>query len=371
MIISGHIFSDIMILPKVNRLNPSQLQEITAIVETFGCQLQPIVGAVRTIYAIIGDERDDLMISRIERLPYIERVDRIQSVHKLMDKRSDLATHRVKIGNITLGEELLVIAGQCTIDPKNPQLFYETAHAVKEAGAHVLRGGVWKPRTNPYSFQGDNKSLDILMEAHRQTGLPVDAEVMDEDQLRLALDAGVHILQVGARNALNYSLLRNIGRAIANRPTAILLKRSLHAGPINEFISAAEYIVSFGNPNIMLCPRGTTPAPDGYRNQPDESITPLLKAKTWAPVVVDPSHSVGKAAYVPAAAIAAIAYGADGLCIETHIDPVRGIGDDPKQSLTPAILADTIRHAQQLWQMRRTFLTEETSAEKPLHSATA
>ena len=192
-----------MILPKSHRLTPEQVSQITAIVGEFDCRIQPIIGAVRTIYAILGDERDELMINRIEGLDFVERVDRIQSPHKLMDRRSDLATHRITIGGVTLGEELLVIAGQCTIDPKNPNLFYETAAAVKEAGANVIRGGVWKPRTNPYSFQGDVKSLDILLEGARRTGLPVDAEVMDEEQLRLALDAGVNMLQVGARNALN------------------------------------------------------------------------------------------------------------------------------------------------------------------------
>lgn len=338
-----------MILPKTNRLTNDQLAEITRIVEAFGCRIQPIVGAVRTIYAIVGDERDDLMITRLEGLSYIERIDKIQSPFKLMDKRSDLASHTIQLGGVKLGEELLVVAGQCTIDPKNPNLLYETAAAVKEAGAHVLRGGVWKPRTNPYAFQGDSKSLDILMEAHRRTGLPVDAEVMDENQLKLALDAGVHMLQVGARNALNYSLLRAIGKAVADRPTVVLLKRSLHMGPINEFLSAAEYIASFGNPNILLCPRGTAPTLDGYRNHPDESITPLLKERTWAPVVVDPSHSVGKAVYVPACALAAVAYGADGLCIEAHVQPTKGIGDDPKQAITPDVLAETISQARQLW----------------------
>jgi 3-deoxy-7-phosphoheptulonate synthase len=337
-----------MILPKTPRLPPEQVDEITAIVAEFGCRIQPIVGAVRTIYAILGDERDELMINRLEGLDYVDRVDRIQSTFKLMDRRSDLASHRIKLGDVTVGEDLLIIAGQCTIDPKNPNYFLETAAAVKEAGANVIRGGVWKPRTNPYSFQGDVKSLDTLMEASRRTGLPVDAEVMDEEHLRLALDAGVHMLQVGARNALNYSLLRAIGRGIAERDTVVLLKRSLHMGPVDEFIAAAEYIVSFGNPNVLLCPRGTAPGLDGYRNHPDESITPLLKDKTWAPVVVDPSHSVGRAAYVPACALAAIAYGADGLCIEAHINPSHGIGDDPKQSLTPAALAKTVAQAQAL-----------------------
>jgi len=342
-----------MILPKSSRLTNEQLDEIIAIVREFGCRIQPIVGAVRSVYAIVGDERDELMINRIEGLPYVDRIDRIQSPFKLMDKRSDLASHRMTVGGVTLGEELFVIAGVCTIDPKNPNYFYESAAAIKEAGANMLRGGVWKPRTNPYSFQGDVKSLDILLEGSRRTGLPVDTEVMEEAHIKLALDAGVTALQVGARNALNYSLLRAIGRAIAERDTHVLLKRSIHMGSINEFISAAEYIAAFGNPNVILCPRGTAPTLDGYRNHPDESITPLLKEKTWAPVVVDPSHSVGKAIYVPACALAAVAYGADGLCIEAHVSPSHGIGDDPKQSLTPAVLADTIAQARQIWALRR------------------
>jgi len=133
-----------MILPKNHRLTPAQIAEVTAIVGEFGCQIQPIVGAVRTIYAIVGDERDELMINRLEGLSYVDRIDRIQSPFKLMDKRSDLATHRIQLGGVTLGEGPLVIAGACTIDPKNPNYFYETAEAVKEAGAQVLRGGVWK-----------------------------------------------------------------------------------------------------------------------------------------------------------------------------------------------------------------------------------
>lgn len=342
-----------MILPKNNRLTAEEVAQLTAIVGEFGCRIQPIVGEVRTIYAIVGDERHELMISRLEGLEFVDRVDTIQSPHKLMDRRSDLANGRLRIGAVTLSEELLVIAGPCTIDPKNPAYTLETADAVKAAGAHALRGGVWKPRTNPYSFQGDAKSLETLMEASRRTGLPAVTEVMEAEHVKLALDAGVHVLQIGARNALNYSLLRQVGAAIAGRSTAVLLKRSIHMGPLNEFISAAEYIAAFGNPNVMLCPRGTTPGVDGYRNHPDESITPLLKEKTWAAVVVDPSHSVGKAHYVPACALAAVAYGADGLCIESHVSPNHGIGDDPKQAVTPAALAGLITQAKAIHALRR------------------
>lgn len=342
-----------MILPKSPRLTPEQLTTVTEIVGEFGCRIQPIVGEMRTIYAIVGDERDELMINRLEGLDFIDRIDRIQSPFKLMDRRSDLATGRLRIGGVTLGEDLFVIAGPCTIDPKQPGFVDETAQAVKEAGAHALRGGVWKPRTNPYAFQGDTRSLDILVEAGRRAGLPVVTEVMEPDHIALALEAGVDVLQIGARNALNYSLLRQVGRAIAGRSTAVLLKRSIHMGSIAEFISAAEYIVNFGNPNVILCPRGTAPTLDGYRNHPDESITPLLKEKTWAAVVVDPSHSVGKAVYVPACALAAVAYGADGLCIETHVSPSHGIGDDPKQALSPAVLASVIAQARSIHALRR------------------
>jgi len=341
-----------MIIPKNPKLTDQQLDEVKQIVAEFGCSIQVIDGAVQSIYAIVGDERHELLINRIEGLEYIDRVDTIQSPHKLLDIRSELKNHQTVFGGIELGRKLLAIAGPCTIDPNNPNQFYETAEALKEAGAHALRGGVWKPRTNPYSYQGDNKALEILMEGAQRTGLPVNTEVMDEENLKLALEAGVNMLQIGTRNALNYSLLRKVGQAIVGRDTVVLLKRGRHIGPINEFISAAEYIVNFGNPNVMLCPRGTLPSLEGYRNHPDESITPLLKEKTWAPVVVDPSHSVGKSVYVEAASMAAIAYGADGLCIEANVDPARGLGDDPKQAITPDSFRQLMEKCETIWNLR-------------------
>ncbi len=321
-------------------------------VEDFGCSVQVIEGAGQNVYAILGDERHELMINRIEGLSYINRVDTIQSPHKLLDVKSELKNHRVVFGGVELGKELLFIGGHCTVDPKEPSLFYETADALKEVGVQALRGGVWKPRTNPYSYQGDVKALDILMEASRRTGLPVNAEVMDEEQLDIALDAGVHMLQVGTRNSLNYSLLRQIGQKVAGRETVVLLKRGRHMGPVNEFISAAEYIVNFGNPNVVLCPRGTLPGLEGYRNHPDECITPLLKERTWAPVVVDPSHSVGKALYVESCSMAAVAYGADGLCIEAHLNPSIGLGDDPKQAITPEAFGKLVAKCRTIWELK-------------------
>lgn len=345
-----------MIISRESKLTDAQLKEVESIVGEFDCKIQVITGALRNVYAIIGDERSETMVNRLEGLDYIARVDRMESIYKLMDIRSELAAHKISIARVTLGKEPLIIAGPCTIDPKNSNLFLETAAAVKEAGAHMLRGGVWKPRTTPYSFQGDNKSLDVLLEARRLTGLPVITEVMNETQLQVLVEAGVDMLQVGTRNALNYQLLRQIGLVTADSKTPVLLKRSRHMGPIDEFIAAGEYIVSGGNPNLIFCPRGTMPNMDGYRNHPDESITPLLKERTWAPVVVDPSHAVGKAVYVPACSLAAFAYGADGIIVETHVNPFKGIGDDPVQSLTPDKLARLIEDIGSIWKLRSRFL---------------
>jgi 3-deoxy-7-phosphoheptulonate synthase len=341
-----------MIIPKEPKLSSEQLSEITRIVEEYGCKLQTITGHQRTIYAVLGEERKTIMVNRILGLDFIDRFDAVDSPYKLMDLQSELAHHRISLGSSIVGDGPFIIAGHCTIDPKNPNLFIESAHAVKEAGAKAIRGGVWKPRTMPYSFQGDDASMKILIEAREQTGLPVDTEVMDEHQLHIAVEANVDILQVGARNALNYSLLKKIGSMTQNKEIAVLLKRSMGMGPVNEFIAAAEYIAAAGNPDIMLCPRGTTPTMDGYRNYPDESITPLLKEKTWAPVIVDPSHSVGRSHYVQSAALAAMAYGADGVIIETHIDPQRGIGDDPKQAIRPKELKQLIADIGEIWEIK-------------------
>jgi len=340
-----------MIISKAPTLTDAQLAEVEAIVGDFECKIQVIYGAHRNIYAIIGDERSETMVNRLLGLDYIDRVDRMESVYKLLDRRSDLARHRITIAGIELGKAPLFIAGQCTIDPQAGNMFLETAEAVKEAGAHVIRGGVWKPRTSPHSFQGTSRSMEFLLEARERTGLPVIAEVMDATQLRMAIEARVDMLQVGTRNSLNYTLLADIGQQTAEAGLPVLFKRGRHMGPVDEFISAAEYIVANGNPNVIFCPRGTMPNLDGFRNHPDESITPLLKEKSWAPVIADPSHSVGRATYVPACALAAIAYGADGLVIESHIKPLSGIGDDPKQSITPPVLKNLIQDARILWDL--------------------
>ena len=332
-----------MIIPNKSELTESELTQLREVVAEFGCKIGSIRGDSMTIYPIIGDERNELMIDRIEGLPFVDHVSRIQLPYKLMARDNKLGKTHVRVGGAEIGRGFTVIAGQCTIDPKNPNYYYETSAAVKEAGAQVLRGGVWKPRTNPHSFQGDDKSIEILVEARARTGLPVNTEVMDEHQLKIAVDAKVDMIQIGARNALNYGLLRNVAAATSGTNIAVILKRSIHMGPVDEYLCAAEYLVAGGNPNVVLSPRGTVPVVDGFRYNPDESITLLLKRKTWAPVVVDPSHSVAHPAYVPQACLAAAAYGADGVMVETHVNPKAGIGDDPKQAVTPEVLARIVK----------------------------
>lgn len=331
-----------MILPLHDRFTEEELAEVRAIAAEFNTIIQPIQGQHQAVYAIIGDESPQLLINRIEGLPFVKRVDRIQVPYKLLAIENVPAKRICHINNKELGKEFVVLAGHCAIDHRNPQLFLETAHAAKEAGADAIRGGVWKPRTSPYSFQGDDKSLNTLLEARDKTGLEVITEVMELEQVQLCVDAKVDVLQIGARNALNYKLLAQVGKLTAGSPIRVLLKRGIHMGPVDEFILAAEYIAGNGNTNVFLCPRGTMPNMSGYRNHPDESITQLLKEKTWAPVIVDPSHAVGKAKYVPRAALAAASYGADGVIIETHCNPKIGIGDDPKQSITPEMLSKLI-----------------------------
>ena len=247
-----------MIIPKAGKLTPKQLAEVERIAGEFDCSILEIVGRNRCIYAILGDEGRELMFNRLRGLDYLARVDLIESPYKSMDRKSALAEHQVKVGDTSVGEGgPFFIGGHCTVDPAEPNLYLETAAALKEVGVHALRGGVWKPRTNPYSYQGVSKALEIVLEAKARTGLPVDVEVMDTEQLEIAVDAGVDILQIGTRNALNYSLLKEVGKKTAGSSTAVLLKRGRHMAPPNEFIAAAEYIVAAGNPNVMLCPRGT------------------------------------------------------------------------------------------------------------------
>lgn len=305
--------------------------EIGAVIrkaESLGVKTHPIYGENRTVVALVGD------LTRINRETFdqmegVMQTVRIQEPYKLASRTTrpdntviEVADGRVRIG----GEAVVVMAGPCSVESRSQII--EIAHAVKEAGATVLRGGAFKPRTSPYDFQGLGlKGLEYLAEAREVTGLPVITEVMREEQVPMVAEYA-DILQIGARNMQNYGLLQTVGRQ--SKP--VMLKRGI-SGTIRELLMSAEYIVSNGNNNVMLCERGIRTYETATRNTFDLNAIPVLKQQTHLPIVADPSHGTGLRELVPAMSRAAIAAGADALIIEVHPDPDKAVSDG-RQSLT-------------------------------------
>jgi len=305
--------------------------EIGAVIrkaESLGIKTHPIYGENRTVVALVGD------LTRINRETFdqmegVMQTVRIQEPYKLASRTTrpdntviEVADGRVRIG----GEAVVVMAGPCSVESRSQII--EIAHAVKEAGATVLRGGAFKPRTSPYDFQGLGlKGLEYLADAREATGLPVITEVMREEQVPMVAEYA-DILQIGARNMQNYGLLQAVGRQ--SKP--IMLKRGI-SGTIRELLMSAEYIISNGNNNVMLCERGIRTYETATRNTFDLNAIPVLKQQTHLPIVADPSHGTGLRELVPAMSRAAVAAGADALIIEVHPDPDTAVSDG-RQSLT-------------------------------------
>lgn len=245
----------------------------------------------------------------------------------LYSRESKATDTVVSFGGINIGDgELVVIAGPCSVESEKQII--EIAEKVKEAGATMLRGGAYKPRTSPYDFQGlESKGLEFLIKAKEETGLPIVSEIMDAANLDLFED--VDVLQVGARNMQNFALLKALGKT--KKP--ILLKRGISA-TYSEFLTSAEYILSEGNPNVILCERGIRTFETYTRNTMDISAIPVLKKLSHLPVLADPSHASGRSELVGSLALAAVAAGADGLMLEVHSNPSESVSDG-KQSITP------------------------------------
>jgi 3-deoxy-7-phosphoheptulonate synthase len=306
-------------------------KETRAVVEKIrelGYKPHTIYGKTRNVIGAIGDERGKVVLQALESLPGVERVVPILKPYKLASREAkpEPTVIRIAPGVSVGGEQILVIAGPCSIESEGQML--ETARAVKAAGAHVLRGGAFKPRTSPYAFQGlAEKGLRILRKAGDAAGMPVVTEVMnpmDVDRVAGYSD----ILQIGARNVQNFALLKRIGKK--KRP--ILLKRGMMT-TISEFLMSAEYCLSEGSRQVILCERGIRTFEDATRNTLDLSAVPVLKERTHLPIIVDPSHATGNSQYVRPMACAAVAAGADGLMIEVHPAPEKALSDGP-QSLT-------------------------------------
>lgn len=295
-----------------------------------------ITQGVETTFIVTVREFHMASTDQFEALDGVESVKRISQPFKLGSRQVHPENSIFPLAGFTVGgDEIAIIAGPCSVESRSHIL--ETAQAVRQAGANALRGGVFKPRTSPYAFQGlGEEGLEYLAEAREQTGLPIVAEIMSETQLDLMVKY-VDVLQVGARNMQNFNLLRSIGEI----RTSVLLKRGLSA-TIEELLMSAEYILSGGNKQVMLCERGIRTFETSTRNTTDINAIPVLKSLTHLPVILDPSHSTGHVDYVAAVARAAIAAGADGLIVEVHPDPAHAVSDGC-QSLKPEKFAEMVK----------------------------
>ena len=308
--------------------DPEQLEALIAWLKAKNLEIHASNGESHKILGLVGDT-SAMDIDLISALDIVESVRRVQEPYKKANRKFQPNDTVIKVADTQVGGgNLTVMAGPCSVESEEQIL--EVARAVKKSGATMLRGGAFKPRTSPYSFQGKGvEGLRLLSLAKKDTGLPIVTELMEIHQLEYFED--VDIIQVGARNMQNFNLLKEVGRQ--NKP--VLLKRGMSA-TIEELLMSAEYIMSEGNEQVILCERGIRTFETATRNTLDLSAIPVLKKLTHLPVIIDPSHATGKAELVPPMAIAAAAAGADGLLIEVHNDPQHALCDG-SQSLKPEV----------------------------------
>lgn len=315
-----------MIIIIKDKATDKQVNELMSWLQTFGVKTNLVTGVHSRIIGLIGDTTS-IDVDAVNARDIVETVKRVQEPYKNANRRFHPDDTVIEVrGRKIGGGGLSVIAGPCSVETEEQLM--ATAIAVKEAGADFLRGGAFKPRTSPYAFQGLGKEgIDLLIQARRETGLPIVTEIMDLSDIDLFAD--VDIVQVGARNMQNFTLLKALGRS--DKP--VLLKRGLSA-TLQELLMSAEYIMSEGNSNVILCERGIRTYEPETRNTLDLSAVPLLRQKTHLPVVIDPSHATGINSLVEPMSLAAVTAGADALEIEVHIDP-KNAWSDGAQSLTP------------------------------------
>lgn len=302
------------------------VEKVTAMIQSRGLQAHLSKGDEVTIVGVVGD-KTKLQGSNIEISDGVDKIVNVTESYKLVNKKFHPESSVILVGNTAIGPDTFtVMAGPCAIE--NHDQLLQSAYAVKKAGATFLRGGAYKPRTSPYSFQGlEEEGLKIMKEAREAAGLNIICEVTSLRALETAVKY-VDMLQIGARNMQNFELLKEVGKS----GIPVLLKRGL-AATIDEWLNAAEYIISEGNPNIVLCERGIRTYETATRNTLDISAVPVVRAKSHLPIIVDPSHATGVRAYVEPLSKAAVAAGADGLMIEVHPCPACAMSDGP-QSLT-------------------------------------
>lgn len=322
----------VMIIVMKPDTNQQEIKKVISLVEEHGLSTHLSAGAQITIIGVIGD-KSKLLDCNIELLNGVEKIVPVTESYKLANKKFHTASSIVKVRDVEIGgDQFVIMAGPCAIEGE--QQIIDTAHTIKKSGALMLRGGAYKPRTSPYSFQGlEEEGLKYMAKAREETGLAIVCEVTSLKSVETAYKY-VDMFQIGARNMQNFYLLKEIGKT----NTPVLLKRGLSA-TIDEWLNAAEYIMSEGNKNVVLCERGIRTFETATRNTLDISAIPIIKQKSHLPIIVDPSHATGKRKYVSPLSKASVAVGADGLMIEVHPNPAIALSDGP-QSLTPDAFND-------------------------------
>ena len=317
-----------MIILMKKNATQEQIDHVIEWIASVGYKPHLSQGVERTLIGAIGDERGKVQLMSAVSLPGVEKVVPILKPYKLAGREFQENDTVVRVGDVSIGGgEFTVIAGPCSVESEEQMM--ECGYVAKKAGAKILRGGAFKPRTSPYSFQGmEEEGLKLLKKVGERTGMPVVTEVMNTTDVDL-IEEYSDILQIGARNVQNFALLKKVGRS--RRP--ILLKRGMMT-TIEELLMSAEYILSGGNGQVILCERGIRTFETATRNTLDISAVPVLRELTHLPVIIDPSHAAGHAKYVIPLTRAAVAVGADGVIVEIHPEPEKAVCDGP-QSLRP------------------------------------
>ncbi len=323
-----------MIIILKNSASPESVEKLDELLKEQGLKTNHIQGANQHIIGLIGDT-SAIDMRNLYAQDCIEEIKRVQEPYKKANRKFHPDDTVIEAGGRKIGDgSLQIIAGPCSVETEEQIL--TTAHAVKEAGATMLRGGAFKPRTSPYSFQGlREEGIRLLLKAKAETGLPIVTEIMSQSDLPLFDE--IDVIQVGARNMQNFELLKALGKT--NKP--ILLKRGL-ANTLEETLMSAEYIMSEGNPNVILCERGIRTFETMTRNTFDVSAIPLLKQKSHLPVCADPSHATGMISLIDPMALAAVVAGTDALEIEVHCNPKAALSDGGQQ-LTPDMFKETMK----------------------------
>jgi 3-deoxy-7-phosphoheptulonate synthase len=347
-----------MIISMRQHATREEIEHVCERIREFGYKVHSIDGEERVVIGVVGTGDVTACLESLEAAPGVERAVRISAPYKFVSREFKKEHSAIKVNGLEVGgDQFIVMAGPCSVE--NEKQIMETAEAVAAAGARVLRGGAFKPRTSPYDFQGlELEGLKLLRKAKEATGLAIITEIMSDRDVELVAEY-TDCMQVGARNMQNFALLKSLGTC--GRP--VMLKRGL-SSTIKELLMSAEYVVAHGNPDVILCERGIRTFETATRNTCDISAVPVLNELTHLPVILDPSHATGKRSLVPALGRAGVAIGADGLIVEVHPCPEKAVSDGA-QSLTIPGFQQMMRELEpyiQLWQRERAERAAETCA---------